>query len=97
MTAADRVERNEVETAGLPKSPITDRERAAIEALYSCRMLPGSYEKRFSRDMAAVAQSDTAEMTDGQRRYLWRLVYRFRRQIGEGSELVQEARKNSGQ
>lgn len=94
MKPADRVERVERETAGLPRSPITYEEREALLALSRCRFGYGwSNAQRFVRDMTAVYTSDDPQITEAQRRYLWKLVYRFRRQIGEDSQLVKEAKQ----
>jgi hypothetical protein len=98
MTQEDRVERNEVETAGLPKSLMTFHDRAALLALCDCSFGYGwSRALAFTRDMLAVSKSERPEMTDNQRRYLWKLVYRFRKQIGVDSELVKMAKEMNGE
>ena len=74
----------------IERTPISERERYAIQRLAKCRFLPGSREKRFARDMAALADSDTPHITARQRAYLWIMVYRYRRQISD-ERLVAEA------
>lgn len=82
LTAVDRIERNEVEAAGIAKSPMTADDEAVLMALRDCRFGYGwNNAHRFVRDMTAVSNSDRPEITDNQRRYLWKLVHRFRKQI----------------
>lgn len=69
--------------------PMTDDEKRAALALEKCTYLPGSFEKRFARDMAGIARG-TAEITVKQRGWLWKQVHRYRRQIGD-AELVRLA------
>lgn len=96
MKPPDRVERVERETAGLPRLPMTEQDEEALAALRDCRFGTGwNGALRFVRDMTAVSNSDRPEMTEAQRRYLWKLVYRFRRQIGEDSQLVKEAKERN--
>lgn len=51
--------------------------------LQQCSFLPGSFDKRFARDIAFLAtNSPDKELTEKQAACLDRLVYRYRRQIG---------------
>lgn len=74
------------------RAPMTDREKYAAKCLARCTFVPGSYNKRFARAMEALAMEKNAELTDRQRTNLWRMVFRFRRQIADG-ELVAEAQR----
>lgn len=63
------------------RTPMTDDERAVALALGKVNYLPASWDKRFGRDMAALAQQPDAALTEPQRTSLWRLRHRYRRQI----------------
>jgi hypothetical protein len=54
--------------------------------LGTCRFLPGSFDKRFARDMESIAKNKPEhELTEKQSAYLEKLAYKFRRQIaGKG-------------
>jgi len=54
-------------------------ERIAIEALARCTFLPGSWNKRFAKGLAA--QPEGTLITVKQRQCLWKLVHRYRRQM----------------
>lgn len=54
-------------------------ERIAIEALARCSFLPGSWDKRFARDMAATAED--YRLTAKQRQCLWKMAWKYRRQM----------------
>lgn len=61
-----------------------------IQKLNSCTMLPGSWDKRFIRDLAA--KPTDFQLTDRQEYHLKRLAYKYRRQLaGKGVEIVVEA------
>lgn len=52
------------------------------KALDSCTYLPGSFEKRFARDMAAYAEFNPKyELTEKQRDWLYKQLKRYRKQI----------------
>ena len=70
-------------------------ERRAMFALGrgAVSYLPASFDKRFARNMAALANHVDYTLTDRQRWLLWRMVYRYRRQIGR-PELLAEAVKH---
>jgi hypothetical protein len=59
--------------------------KAQIEiakALAACRFLPASWDKRFARDMAAMATNrPDRDFTDRQLAHLLRLAHKYRRQI----------------
>ena len=55
---------------------ISEIEARAVRALARVRFPPATGSKRFARDMQGVTQ-----MSERQRWFLWRVVYRFRRQI----------------
>lgn len=67
-----------------PRAAITFAERCAIERLARCTFPVGSAHKQFARQMNEALRVQPAlppAITDGQRDRLWRLVYRYRRQI----------------
>jgi hypothetical protein len=59
-----------------PYIPLNDLDLLAAKLLSGCTLLPGSYNKRFARDVAIQRQ-----MTPKQYRLLWALCFRYRRQI----------------
>ncbi len=67
----------------LPPSSLslTDLDRAAAFQLADCTFRPGSFEKRFARDIASLVALGRAVLTPRQLYYLWKLCYRFRRQL----------------
>jgi hypothetical protein len=69
---------------------MTDHDKYAALSLAKCTMLPASYNKRFARALREIAESDEPRLTPRQRANLWRLVYRYRRQIPDPS-LISEA------
>lgn len=59
---------------------MTDDEIRAAVMLNQLTYLPGSSDKRFARSICGIAH--TSQMiTEAQVLYLWRMVYRYRRQI----------------
>jgi hypothetical protein len=51
-------------------------------ALLKCTFLPGSFQKRFAKDMGAMARNNPqAELTEKQAAYLDLLFHQYRRQI----------------
>lgn len=68
---------------------MTDRESEAATALAKCTFLPGFWDKRFVQNMAVVT-----EATERQIEWLWLLVWRYRRQIGD-ADLVAEAERKA--
>lgn len=59
---------------------MTPRHYEALQALKQCTFLPGSFDKRFVRDLSALPAD--AELTERQAANVERLAYRYRRQIG---------------
>jgi nitrogenase molybdenum-iron protein alpha/beta subunit len=58
-----------------------DADRALIAALAQVRYQPGSFDKRFTRDMAARAGQDGAALSERQRACLERMRRHYRRQL----------------
>ena len=61
---------------------MTDEEARASLALGACSFSVGTFDKRFARGLSGSARTKR-EITDKQAAVLWRLVYRYRRQIPE--------------
>lgn len=59
---------------------MTPRHYESLQALKQCTFLPGSFDKRFVRDLSALPQ-DT-ELTEKQAANVERLAHRYRKQIG---------------
>ncbi|GAB3303787.1 hypothetical protein GCM10027348_32080 [Hymenobacter tenuis] len=60
---------------------MTPAEQLAARSLAECKFLPGGWDKRFAHDMAVRSHYHTSDLTDLQRKHLWNLVHRYRRQI----------------
>ncbi len=63
---------------------MTPAEIAAAKALSPSRIsyLPGSFEKRFARDMAALAEAQPEkELSEKQRAFLLKMTWRYRKQL----------------
>ena len=68
-----------------PKAPAvkvsaTDEDRTNISKLVRCTFLPASFDKRFVKNIASQL-ANSGEITEKQRAYLVKLVYKYRRQI----------------
>ena len=61
------------------KVPATDEDKANIAKLVRCTFLPASFDKRFVRDIYSQL-ANSGEITEKQRAYLVKLVYKYRRQ-----------------
>jgi hypothetical protein len=59
---------------------MTEYEHKYVNLLRGCQMIPGSYEKRFVRDLANRGGSPVP-LTPRQRHFLGQLVYKYRRQL----------------
>lgn len=76
---------------------MTPEERDFARTLVRCKIRPGSWDKRFARDMAGIAeQKPDKQLTDRQREFLLKLVVRYRKQIDaamveRAKEWLQEA------
>ena len=63
------------------RSLMTEDERALARRLGRCRFAPATYEKRFVKDMASLADNPTTVLTHNQREYLKHVAKRYRRQL----------------
>lgn len=55
--------------------------RSRALALARCTMLPGSWDKRFARDMAALAAARDSTISPTQAANIDRLAWKYRRQM----------------
>ena len=62
----------------VPRRPLTEPEKMALECLRYVRMLPASWEKRFRN---RLADNEHLGISEKETPHLWRLFYRYRRQI----------------
>lgn len=54
----------------------------AINLYRDVTFLPATWDKSFTRDMAAIAtRTPTKEITEKQSEWLYRLLYKYRRQV----------------
>ena len=61
---------------------MTSEEIEISKALNICTYLPGSYEKRFARAMASIAEYNPSyDLTEKQRVWLYKQLKRYRKQI----------------
>lgn len=58
---------------------MTDEQHRNLRRLNQCTFLPGSYTKRFVRDMASRPKE--YELTEKQAAYLDKLVHQYRKQL----------------
>lgn len=66
---------------------MTETEKAIALALNKCTYVPGTAPKRFARDMAsATKHRPDLELTGPQRKYLFDLLHRMRRQIPQAHD-----------
>jgi hypothetical protein len=72
-----------------------DLESAAMRAIGpgNVTYLPGSFDKRFGRNMAALAEAEEYALSERQRWLLWRMVWRYRRQIGSQLLIAEALRR----
>lgn len=69
---------------------MSEIERAAVAGLCRCTFLPTTWDKRFVR---ALAQHDsTKPLSEKQQEWLWKLVWKYRRQI-EDTVLIRHAQR----
>ena len=66
--------------AGAVEPAMSDLANKQAIALGRCNFLPGSWEKRFTRDVAAIAERG-GELTPRQQENVERLAWKFRRQL----------------
>lgn len=57
---------------------MTDEQRKMVDELAGCTFIPGSYQKRFVRDMISRLDKD---LTEKQAAFLAKLRVKYRRQI----------------
>jgi len=68
---------------------MTPEERSAIQILRRCTFVPGSWDKRFVRDMAAKLDAEleheenTVNLSERQHECLVSKIHRYRRQHGK--------------
>ena len=76
---------------------MTDLEIRAAIRLGKCRFPRGLWEKRFARDLYRLATEDSGRgLSAKQRIWLWRLVWKYRRQIrGKDAAIVEVAREEA--
>jgi hypothetical protein len=60
---------------------MTYEEKQIINMLITCSFLPGSNDKKFVYNMKAKMQYDY-QLSDKQKTYLYKLLHRYRKQIG---------------
>ena len=75
------------------KQPWSPGGKRLARALHGCSMLPGSWDKRFARNMAEIADADDREpgkygITQAQKDQLIRLAHKYRRQIPNWGRLI---------
>lgn len=58
---------------------MTDAQYQLIQALSRCSMLPGTWDKRFTHDLAEKPK--TYALSDRQDEFVRRLAYKYRKQI----------------
>lgn len=82
---------------------MTPEQITKAKLLYQCTYLPGSFEKRFARDMFAVADlNPSKELTPKQSEWLDKQFFRYRNQISPGTDkrvknLLKSVPKNPNQ
>jgi len=74
--------------------PVTDLERMAVNCLARCTFLPGTWNKRFARDIAQQV-AYTNKITVRQRDTLWKLCRMYRRQIHIGLVTAEAQRRHA--
>ena len=67
---------------------MTNIEIVIVNRLQRCRFLPGSFDKRFVNNIAAYNVEH--ELTENQHKYLFSLVYKYRRQIPKTYEKLKD-------
>ena len=67
---------------------MTADEINAAKQLYACTILPGTFDKRFVRDMWSRSfEQEPKPLSDKQHEILFRLVYKYRKQIPHTYEM----------
>jgi hypothetical protein len=52
-----------------------------LQGLRRCTFMPGSWDKRFVRDLAS--KPEDAELTEKQQEWVEKMAYKYRRQVGK--------------
>ena len=61
---------------------MTTEQVAICTALGHCRFLPGTFDKRFSSKVAGIAElHPDQELTEKQIEWMYKLLYKYRKQI----------------
>lgn len=68
-------------------TPVSSLEQRALMALGRVSFPPATVSKRFAREMQLAK-----ELTEKQRKFLWRIVYHFRRQVHDADVLEEMQR-----
>ena len=63
-----------------PRHPLPDDCRKMLAALRFCSFLPGSFDKRFIRELAEYVQNVAPEITEKQEACLRKMACKYRRQ-----------------
>ena len=73
---------------------MSEEQIAQAKLLNRCTYLPGSFEKRFARNMAALAESNPdKELTAKQSEWLEKQFFRYRNQISKADNKVKQLMK----
>lgn len=67
----------------MAKSPMTAPERDLARRLGRCRFSPATFDKRFSRELAAKAEEPQATLSDNEREWMRYLEHRYRKQLSQ--------------
>lgn len=68
---------------------MTPIEQRAIKVLYRCTFLPGSFDKKIVATWYGWLETQPGrEMSEKGKRLLWKLVYKYRRQIPDDSLIL---------
>lgn len=67
---------------------MTDLEKKVLNRLANATFLPGSFDKRFIRNMAATWTE--RDLTVKGRDYLLKMLHRYKRQIPDYKQLISE-------
>lgn len=65
----------------VPRRPMTHEERLRALHLAALRYAPGTWSKRFAREVGARVGTDNATITDREAKAMERLAWTFRRQL----------------
>lgn len=68
-----------------PMRPVIDFQRRYVRELQFARMLPGSWDKRFAKEMGErFAQDEPGPLSPNQWAHVCRLFWKYRRQLAAG-------------